>query len=155
MNATANALSELRKQIEANKRLLEEQERALTVLEKMMGQSSGVVIIPDNDQASPSNLPSGGINLGELDVAENGDRQSLREQVCEFIRRFGDQEFTSAHIFAALKKAGIVVNGKYPRSRISMVLSKLEDEGALKRTFTGGGNVPHRYQSSFVAKELA
>jgi DNA-binding transcriptional ArsR family regulator len=144
MNPTENALSELRKQIEANKALLAEQERALAVLETMMGYSvkpAAVVIQPPSNTAF---LP-GMIAVDDLEDGE-GDKQTLRAQIVELIDRLGDQEFSVAHIDAALKKQGVVVNGKYPRSRISTVLSKLEDSGMLVKTFTGGGNVPHKYK---------
>jgi hypothetical protein len=146
MNATVNALSELRKQIEANKALLAEQERALMVLETMMGYSSTSGAVTPL-QPSSLQAQAGVIDLGELDSVVNGDKPTLRTQITEVIERIGDQEFSVAHIDAALKKMGIVVNGKYPRSRISMVLSKLEESGDLVKTSTGGGNVPHKYKA--------
>jgi DNA-binding transcriptional ArsR family regulator len=146
MNATENALSELRRQIEANKALLEEQERALMILETMMGYSSKPVVAA-NVPAPNVPVQNSLIELGELDSGINGDKPTLRTQITEVIERLGDQEFSVAHIDAALKKMGIAVNGKYPRSRISMVLAKLEESGALVKTFTGGGNVPHKYKA--------
>ena len=45
-----------------------------------------------------------------------------------------------------MKRLGIEVAGKTPRSRISMAFTKLGEDGFIVRTFTGGGNVPHRYR---------
>jgi DNA-binding transcriptional ArsR family regulator len=146
MNATENALSELRRQIEANKALLAEQERALMVLEKMMGYSSK----PNIAASLPpiiTPVQTTMIAIEALDNETDGDKQTLRAQIIDLIERLGDQEFSVAHIDAALKRMGITVNGKYPRSRISMVLAKLENGGILVRTFTGGGNVPHKYKA--------
>lgn len=154
MNTTANALAELRKQIEANKKLLAEQENALAVLERMMGQASSFSA-PASPTLPAKKVESGTLDLGELDIAVNGDKPTLRDQIVGVISRIGDQEFTGSHIDAALKKDGITVNGKYPRSRIAMVLAKLEAEGALTRTFTGGGNVPHKYKNAFESKGSA
>lgn len=55
-----------------------------------------------------------------------------------------------AHIMAAFAKSGITVNGKSPKSRVAMILTKLEEIRFITRTFTGAGKVPHRY----MAKEV-
>jgi hypothetical protein len=146
MNSTENALHELRRQIEANKALLEEQERALMVLETMMGYSTMPVNGVRPLLASNASVQNGMIAVEDLDNEADGARRTLRTEVTDVINRLGDQEFSIAHIDAALKKMGVVVNGNYPRSRISTILAKLENEGILIKTFGGSGNVPHKYK---------
>lgn len=134
-------LSDLKKQVAQKRKELEEQEQALALLEKLVGTTSG---------ASQESLPldEGVIKLDELDLAEHGGkrRSSLVNDVIEVVKRLGDQEFSIVHIDALLRKMGKVTGDKPLRSRISSILSRLEEEGGLERTFTGKGNVPHRYR---------
>jgi len=139
MSATANALAELRKKIEDNRKLLQEQEHALEVLEKMMGIPSTQGNSLSSIAASSSSVS---IVLGELD----GAKPTLNAQVSGVLSKIGDQEFTAGHIESALNRAGITVNGQHPRARIAMVLAKLQENGEIERTVSGTGKNPHRYR---------
>jgi len=134
-------ISELKKQIAQKRKEIEDREQALAVLEKLAGTTPSV---------SSTSLPldEGVIKLDDLDLEEHGGKRrgTLVEDVNDVIRRLGDQEFSIIHIDALLRKMGKVTGEKPIRSRISSILSKLEEEGELERTFTGKGNVPHRYR---------
>ncbi|MBU1265151.1 MAG: hypothetical protein KJ946_11165 [Gammaproteobacteria bacterium] len=145
-------ISELREKIAQKRRELDEQEQALALLEKFAGASgSGNVTALAQDM--------GVIRLDELDLMGHAGKRrgTLVEDVIDVVKRLGDQEFSIIHIDALLKKMGKVPEEKSVRSRISSILSKLEEEGELERTFTGKGNVPHRYrrkQREFDLNEL-
>ncbi|HEX8957464.1 MAG TPA: hypothetical protein VF798_14375, partial [Burkholderiaceae bacterium] len=81
MNSAVNALAELRKQIEANKKLLAEQEHALEVLEAMVGQSSASAQPIEKQiplDVTPMMRTGAQIDLEELDDASGGGRQTLK-----------------------------------------------------------------------------
>lgn len=42
---------------------------------------------------------------------------------------------------------GFQLGGKYPRARLSTTLETLAKAGEIERTYTGKGNVPHRYKA--------
>ena len=134
-------ISGLREKIAHKRRELDEQEQALAVLEKLVRTTGG---------ASLMTLPldQGVIKLDELDLMEReGKRRgTFSEDILDVIKRLSDQKFSVVHIDALLRKMGKVTGDKPMRSRISSVLNKLEEEGKLERTFTGKGNVPHRYR---------
>lgn len=141
MEDLAQLISELKKQIVQKRKEIEDREQALAVLEKLAGATPSV-----SQESLP--LDEGVIKLDELDLVEHGGkrRSSLVDDVIEVVRRLGDQEFSIVHIDALLRKMGKVTGDKPLRSRISSILSRLEEDGELERTFTGKGNVPHRYR---------
>lgn len=145
-------ISGLREKIAQKRRELDEQEQALTLLEKLAGTTgSGPLTAIAQDM--------GVIRLDELDLMEHAGKRrgTLLEDVTDVVKRLGDQEFSIVHIDTLLKKMGKVPEDKSVRSRISSMLSKLEEDGELERTFTGKGNVPHRYrrkQGQFDLNEL-
>lgn len=134
-------VAELRKRIAEKRKELADQEEALAVLEKVVGTTSSA-------SGEVRVLDQGVIKLDELDLEEHAGKRrgTLMDDVLEVIGRLGDQEFSVVHIDALLRKMGKVTGEKSIRSRISMMLSKLEEEGTLERTFAGKGNVPHRYR---------
>lgn len=97
------------------------------------------------------------IDLSELAEESTARRRTMVDDVRDVVRRFGRQEFTNAHAEAAMRRLGIEIVGKTPRSRISLAFAKLVEEGVLARTFIGGGNVPHRYRlrAHMTAEELS
>ncbi|HEY3698304.1 MAG TPA: hypothetical protein VGK97_03165 [Spongiibacteraceae bacterium] len=142
---TEDVITQLRRAIEEGRKRLEDQERALVVLESMLpkrvtSNPIGVNLI--------SSVDDGGIiDLAEIEIdSPRGKRRTLVDDVRDLVKRFGGQEFTVAHTEKVLNNRGIEIPGKLPRSRISIVLGKLEEEGVIVKTFTGGGNVPNRYR---------
>lgn len=86
------------------------------------------------------------IDLNSLVQEQGTKRRTFVDELRDVVRRFGGQEFDISHAEAALKRVGVEVSGKTPRSRISASLSKLHEEGFLVKTFEGGGNVANRFR---------
>jgi hypothetical protein len=84
-------------------------------------------------------------DLSEL-AGNSSQKRTLTDDVKDVITRFGAQEFTIAHVEGALKKVGVEVTGKSPRTRISVSLASLAEENFVMRTFKGAGNTPNRYR---------
>lgn len=146
-------LAELRAKIEEKRKELEEQEKALAVLEKMLEQGSfqtqsTKTAGPEAERPAPAPLPEDGvINLEDLGVDVETRSRTLSDDVASVVRRLGEQEFTVAHVDAVMARLGMMQDGTTrPRARISQALGKLEDDGLIVRTFSGAGNVPHRYK---------
>lgn len=143
-------IDELRIEIDAEERSLNEKKAVLRYLENKSGKQSAPI------KPNTSTVISGSvIQLDQLVVPESG-RRSLADDVEDVIKRFGNQEFSVAHVDAVMQQQGIKdKSGEFfPRSRISTALSKLEDEGLITRTFKGAGNVPHRYKIKGSSIEL-
>lgn len=135
-------LEEFEKRIAANKRDIEEQEHALAVLKRTMGKPS-----LSTTEVIASKGQIGKINFDDLiGSVEKTKKRTLIDEVREVVNLFGDNEFTVAHIEAALKKTGVVVDAKNPRARIGIALTAVLDEGLIVRTVPGAGNIPHRYK---------
>lgn len=138
---------ELRMKIENDRKKLEEQERALLILEQMLNeqfpQPQPVAPAPET---STLGAQSSLIKLEELSVANVQERRTLADDVWDVAQRFGEQEFTVPHVEAVLKQLGREINAKAPRARIAMVLGTLEERGQVIRTFKGTGSVPHRFK---------
>lgn len=138
----ADILTEFEQRIAANKRDIEEQEHALAILKRTMArnsdQSGGIQIPPKKVEA---------INFDDLiGGAQKIKKHTLTDDVRNVVSQFGANEFTIAHIDAALNKIGVVIDAKTPRTRMSIALGKLVEEGFVVRVFEGAGNVPHRYK---------
>jgi len=135
-------LKELEGRVAAKRKELEDEERALAIVRRMIGQ-------PPSMQ-SPGMVPKeqvGAIKFEELlDSVEKIKKRTLIDDVRDVVSQFGQNEFTVAHIEAALKKMGVVIDAKSPRARIGIVVAKLADEGFVVKVAEGGGNVPHRYK---------
>jgi hypothetical protein len=142
MTDTAKMINELRAKIAANRKQLEEQERALVVLEQMMAQPLYSEVF--QDATAKSGPPS---NLALPTPMVVASKKTQKEIVCEAIDALNGQEFTVATIANILERTGKQFEGQNPRNRISVVLGSLEDNKVIRKTFTGGGNVPHRYKA--------
>mgnify|MGYP001578523209 CR=1 FL=1 len=133
-------LDELRKEIEQERKRLADKEAVLRYLEEKEGKTALSRPVVGNKPTD-----SGIIQLDQL--IPNASRRTLYEDVRDVVLRFGDQEFSVVHVDLALKQQGIEVKAtKFPRSRITTVLGKLEKQGIIIRTFQGGGNNPNRYK---------
>jgi hypothetical protein len=139
--AAINELDALRKEIEEARKALAAKESALQYLEENAHKFFRSDPVPTNTKPAVE----GEFQLEQLVI--NTVRRTFMSDVKNVIKRFGQQEFTVAHVEAALKKIGIEFkDGKSPRPRISTILGKLEDTGVLVRTFEGKGSVPNRYR---------
>lgn len=130
--------------LDGRERALEGKEQALKVLEEMRSPAAPVSEV--GAEALSTDDVTSIISLDDLDGGDASKRKTLIDDVREVVQRFGGQEFSIAHAEAAMKRLGIEIAGKTPRSRIALTFVKLCDEGYLVRTFVGGGNVPHRYK---------
>lgn len=143
-------IDELRKEIEAEEESLNEKKAVLRYLESKAGKQS----IPLKS-STPTTIASGVIQLDQLIVPESG-RRTLVDDVEDIVKRFGDQEFSVAHVDVVMQQQGIKdKSGEFfPRSRISTALGKLVDDGVIIRTFKGSGNVPHRFKAKESSHEV-
>ncbi|MEO8343271.1 MAG: hypothetical protein ABI536_05575 [Gallionella sp.] len=134
-------LDALRKEIEEARKALSAKESALQYLEENAHKFFRSEPVPTNSKSPVE----GEFQLEQLVI--NTARRTLMSEVESVIERFGQQEFTVAHVEAALKKTGVELkDGKSPRPRISTILGKLENSGVVVRTFEGKGSVPNRYR---------
>lgn len=136
----SDIFAEFEKRIAAKKRELAEEEHALAVLKRTMAQDMGRP--KDNGDEW-----SGAIKFEDLaGSVEKSKKRTLVDDVRDVVSQFGSNEFTIAHVDAALGKMGVVVDAKSPRARMSVALGKLVDENFVVMTFKGGGNIPNRYK---------
>lgn len=96
--------------------------------------------------AGPNANAASEIDINKLTLSDS--RAQFADDVREVVKLFKYQEFMVAHVEAALSEIGKPVTGKSPRSRISTVLRKLEEQRYIEVTQKGGGNVPHKYRNS-------
>jgi hypothetical protein len=135
-------LNELRKEIEVDRKNLSDKEAVLRYLEN----KEDMTHITANSKLPNPPLHGGVILLDQLQIPQS-NRRTLLDDAEDVVKRFGDQEFSVAHVDIVFQQQGIKSKGEnIPRSRISTALGKLEEAGVIKRTFTGGGNAPHRYK---------
>ena len=136
-------LEELRNKIAEERKKLEEQERALLILEQKLVNEAPTRIKPTEQSET--------FNLGELNVPTS-NMSTLTDSVRALLKRIGCQEFTVADIEALLKQKGVELGGKAPRVRIEMALSDLVKEGEAIRTFRRVGSRPHRFKARAPTK---
>jgi len=144
-------IDELRKEIAKEEESLNEKKAVLRYLESKEAKI-GAFPVPGTSKA----ITDGVIQLDQLIVPISG-RRTLVDDVEDVIKRFGDQEFSVAHVDVVMQQQGIKdKSGEYfPRSRLSTAIGKLEESGLIERSFTGAGNVPHRYKLKDSNHELA
>lgn len=142
MSSLAEAIDALSKDIEGARRELESKENALRVLQGMYAKETGSSQFKEATGIATNDL----IDLSEVLEAKQSHRRTFVDSVRDVVSRFGGQEFSVVHTEFALKKMGIELPGKTSRSRISMALNKLVDEGVTVMTSKGSGNVPNRYR---------
>ena len=139
-------IASLRAEIALARRDIEDKESALRVLESRFTPATSIAAAMQTP-ALPVQHDDGELfNLSDLVTPDSARRRTFLDDLRDVLRRFGGQEFGIGHAEAALRKIGVEIAGKTPRSRISASLSKLSDEGFIVKTFEGGGNVPHRYR---------
>ena len=130
-------IKELEARISAKRKELEDEESALATVRRMMEQPTIALV-------------GGAAHKGEIDFANlignNEKKRTLIDEVRDVVKKFGENEFTVAHIEAALNKLGIEIDAKEPRARIGIAVSSIVKEGLIMRTFKGAGNVPHKYR---------
>jgi len=134
-----NLIKELEARVAAKRKELEEEESALATVRRMMGQPHV------NKDRSATNRSAEEIKFEDL-IGGVEKKRTLIDEVRDVVLKFGENEFTVAHIEAALNKLGIAIDAKNPRARIGIAVSNIVDEGLIVRTVTGSGNVPHRYK---------
>lgn len=142
-------IKELEARISAKRKELEDEENALITIRRMMGQPQ-----VNTDQIIPVKDQVGAIKFEDL-VGNVVKKRTLIDEVRDVVMQFGENEFTVAHIEAALNKLGIPIDAKNPRARIGIAVSNIVNEGLIVKTVTGGGNVPHRYKLKSAIKTEA
>jgi len=148
----SNHLEDLRNKIADTEKELEELKAAYRVMERLGYAEKPILEGKEEDIASIDD--TGAINLDELDLPVKviKSSNSLYTNVTNVIERFGDQEFTVNHVYAALSKLGKGSDAKHFKNRVSMMIRKLSDEGVIERTYKGVGNSPHRYKGGKLLK---
>ena len=119
-------ISQLRKKLSYERKLLEDRERAISIVEQMLRE--------DGVQVS---LPLPGIALAK--------QHGLQGNVKHVIEQLGNIEFTIADIETRFKGSELPLPKKNPKARIAMVLQTLRERNEIVRTFDGAG-APHRYK---------
>lgn len=139
-------IERLRIEIDLLRKELSDKEAVLRYLELRNGKKA--VINHEAIQNIKSDSENLHFDVDELIMPSKGPR-TLVDDVKDAIARFGNKEFTVAHVEAALIRLGAIKDGadKVVRPRISSILAKLYDAKELDRTFTGKGNVPHKYKN--------
>lgn len=141
MDSHLNSLRELIKQKSEE---LEEYKKALGIMEKLVGDNSST-----NNKTSEITVTKdiGAINLNELEIPAQkvGKTRTLRDEISSVIARFGDQEFTVAHVVAVLKQEGKASEAKTFKNRISKLIKDIYENGEIEMTQKGVGNAPHFY----------
>jgi hypothetical protein len=105
-------------------------------------------------KTDPTTSHDGLIDINDLSDGISAKKRTLVDDVKEVVMRFGSQEFILGHVDVALKRQGVEVTGKSPKSRISVALVRLCRDEVLVRTFTGVGNVPNRYRVRSTMSDL-
>ena len=151
-------IDELRQEIEAERKSLADRDAALRDKEavlRYLESKEATSYIPAKTE-HPSPPPPGGVILLDQLQVKQASRRTLLDEVADVVKRFGDQEFSIAHVDIVFQQQGIKSKGEnIPRSRISSSLGKLEEAGLIERTFTGGGNVSHRYKLKGDGRDFA
>ncbi len=150
-NPIQAAIDELMSEIEVARLDLDAKIRSLSVLQGIMqkmnsGTDKKTSRSIDDLEVKPKNDAHEFVDLHALDENLNQKRRTLADDVRDLLPKIGPQEFSIAHIEFLLSKAGIEVAAKSPRSRISVALARLCEDGVLVRTFTGAGNAPNKYR---------
>lgn len=133
-------ISELEKRIADKRKELEEEEKALEVVRRMVGKSFPAKQIDDDREDK-----SQGFKFEDL-LGSVEKKRTLLDEIRDVVSNFGDNEFTVAHIEAALNAKMVKIDAKAPRARIGIVMAQLVEEELVIRTYQGAGNVPHRYK---------
>jgi hypothetical protein len=139
-------VADLEREIEADRKALHAKEAALELLKGRLKTGPARPVVAVQASAHIASADDELFDVSSLEVAEVSRRRTFVDDLREALARFRGQEFSIGHVEAALKRLGIEVAGKTPRSRISASLSRLNEEGFLVKTFEGGGNVPHKYR---------
>jgi hypothetical protein len=144
------AINSLKAEISAAQLDLDAKRRSLDVLEGIYGKilggtehKDGALIAAIQPIAPPSN--NGEFNVDDL-FADVPKRWTFTDETRRVVEKFGAKEFNISIVESAMKKLGITIKGKSPKSRISVSLNKLCDEEFLMRTFNGSGNVANKYR---------
>ena len=142
--------ADIQKAIKDTERELAELKAAYRVMERLDGFAT------KSNTAAGSVTPtigeSGAINLDEVEIPGKRvqSEPTLLEDIRGLVGRLGNQEFTINHVEAVLKKMGKGSDAKHFKTRISVAIRKLSNEGLIARAHKGAGSDPHRYR---VAKE--
>ena len=120
-------ISALRRKLHAERKLLEERERAVTVVEQMLREEAG---------GKKPSLPL---------ILRRQTGTTFKDKVKNAVSS-SDQEFTVADIETILKASGVPLPKINPRSRIAMIVQELHEGHEIERTFEGSGRNPHRYK---------
>ena len=118
MNIT---LEDLKKRLEASEKETEELRAAYKVMVRL-GGSSPSPSPKSKEIITPSLGDSGAINLDELDLPTTKRPKSgtsLYATLKTLIDRFGTQEFSVAHVHAALVKMDKATSAKHFKNRVS------------------------------------
>lgn len=95
---------------------------------------------------------AGRIELPALTPPAAGLPSSFVQDVEDVLPTLKGREFVVGDVASALRKKSPGLPEKI-NPKITTVLKRLYDSKALVRTFTGGGNVPHKYRLAEVSEQ--
>lgn len=138
---------ELRAKIAASRKILDEQERALNVVEEMVRSGD-----------APQATGNGRLQLAEREFSVRVPSTSLikpsQKQILKnLISTLGGAEFTVTKVHDLLVEQGNGFEGDRPKGRIAVVLNQLMNAGYIEQTEVGTGKIPHRYKQKVVNDE--
>jgi hypothetical protein len=136
---TSSEIDTLTKQIEARRRELEDDMRALARVRRMLEQQGKNGAVQKHLPAVQKHLP-----LGNAAYENAGFNESVRITA----RNTGGKEFTVADVEATLQAHGVKMPNINPRKRISTVLNGMCTDGELVVVREGHGKLPHVYRTA-------
>lgn len=129
---TSADIASLRRGLAAERKAIDERERALDLVEDMLRKKAPAQQSGAGNGVPPQTPPEPG-----------GFTETVRRVVTT---SFGASEFSVADIEAAMDTLGFPLPKKDPRSRIAMVVKEMLDDKKIVRIFQGEGRTPHRYK---------
>lgn len=129
--------NQLLEEVHADEADLEEKRELVRLLKKRIGMEAAIhasSTFTDSGKDSPTKIQE---RLASV--------TTLAQHVAEALPKMAGRELVVGSVAETLRAAGVALPNK-PNTAISTVLKRLEASGVLIRTFTGAGNVPHRYR---------
>ena len=151
-------ISVLRKSIADQRQKLDEQERALNVLEEMLALPTPIqtrtrgILNDAANKLSSGTATATAVTGGILNRAFSERKRSLAEEILDIIKDFRGIEFTVPDVENELNKRRVIIKGKSPRAQIAVNMGTLEKRGKVIRTERSLGNNPHKFRLAEESK---
>jgi hypothetical protein len=140
----------LRAKIADARRRLDEQERALDVVQAMTEGVANSQFSLNKDGSVPASVLSA-VAAKTIDRVSDdlmASRPTQKEILKAAIVKLRGSEFNVSMIHEVLIEEGNAFEGNKPKNRITVVLHQLIQEKFVIQTFVGAGKIPHRYRQA-------